>query len=241
MCNAAHKIRVWIPAGIVAGILLCLTACTSTPPPSSPPPPPPPPQAQQPPEESREQNSQSASQSGAEQAEQQTTGENAASGSQRSSPPNASRSSSEQNALQNKSSDQDQASPQLPSTNSQEEQLDGEFQRSLSKFDKRLERENAELGELTREQADSENEGGSSSENEDVFTGNAPFPPRVPDASGVPGSPGDQARIPPPDDVGDGQDDDIVARQLREAAEAETDPELREKLWEEYRAYKRNQ
>lgn len=33
-------------------------------------------------------------------------------------------------------------------------------------------------------------------------------------------------------------DDDIVARQLREAAENETDPELREKLWEEYRRYK---
>lgn len=32
--------------------------------------------------------------------------------------------------------------------------------------------------------------------------------------------------------------DDIVARQLREAAEKETDPELREKLWEEYRKYK---
>jgi hypothetical protein len=38
--------------------------------------------------------------------------------------------------------------------------------------------------------------------------------------------------------VGDGSDDDIVARQLREAAEKETDPELREKLWDEYRAYK---
>lgn len=34
------------------------------------------------------------------------------------------------------------------------------------------------------------------------------------------------------------QDDDIVARQLREAAVAETDPELRERLWEEYYAYK---
>ena len=32
--------------------------------------------------------------------------------------------------------------------------------------------------------------------------------------------------------------DDIVARQLREAAEKETDPELKEKLWEEYRKYK---
>ena len=33
-------------------------------------------------------------------------------------------------------------------------------------------------------------------------------------------------------------DDDIVARQLREAAEQETDPELRARLWEEYRHYK---
>ena len=56
-----------------------------------------------------------------------------------------------------------------------------------------------------------------------------------------PGSPGDKASLPPaPDDVSSGQDDDIVARQLREAAENETDPELREKLWDEYRDYKRN-
>ena len=33
-------------------------------------------------------------------------------------------------------------------------------------------------------------------------------------------------------------DDDVVARQLRRAAEQETDPELRKKLWEEYRKYK---
>ena len=33
-------------------------------------------------------------------------------------------------------------------------------------------------------------------------------------------------------------DDDVVARQLREAAEEETDPELKKKLWEEYRKYK---
>lgn len=35
-----------------------------------------------------------------------------------------------------------------------------------------------------------------------------------------------------------GHDDDIVARQLREAAENETDPELKEKLWKEYEDYK---
>jgi hypothetical protein len=43
-----------------------------------------------------------------------------------------------------------------------------------------------------------------------------------------------------PADIPDGRDDDIVARQLREAAMKETDPELREKLWEEYRQYKRS-
>jgi hypothetical protein len=41
-----------------------------------------------------------------------------------------------------------------------------------------------------------------------------------------------------PSNIPDGRDDDIVARQLREAAMKETDPELREKLWDEYRKYK---
>ncbi len=41
-----------------------------------------------------------------------------------------------------------------------------------------------------------------------------------------------------PADIPDGSDDDIVARQLREAAMKETDPELRERLWDEYRKYK---
>lgn len=41
-----------------------------------------------------------------------------------------------------------------------------------------------------------------------------------------------------PDDIPDARDDDIIARQLREAAMAESDPELREALWEEYRRYK---
>ena len=48
----------------------------------------------------------------------------------------------------------------------------------------------------------------------------------------------DLSRVPP--DVGDGSDDDIVARQLREAAMEENDPELRERLWDEYREYKRS-
>ena len=54
-------------------------------------------------------------------------------------------------------------------------------------------------------------------------------------------------RPPPPkrgdDDVAtelpDAKDDDIIARQLREAAMQETDPALKEKLWDEYRRYKK--
>ncbi|MEC7464343.1 MAG: hypothetical protein VX809_07000, partial [Pseudomonadota bacterium] len=36
-----------------------------------------------------------------------------------------------------------------------------------------------------------------------------------------------------------GNDDDIVLRQIREAAEKETDPVLKGKLWEEYRKIKK--
>jgi hypothetical protein len=46
-----------------------------------------------------------------------------------------------------------------------------------------------------------------------------------------PGTPGQGTSRPPR------EDEDVVARQLREAAEKETDPVLREKLWKEYEAY----
>lgn len=40
--------------------------------------------------------------------------------------------------------------------------------------------------------------------------------------------------------IPDGSDDDIIARRLRKAAEQETDPELKERLWQEYIEYKRS-
>ena len=55
-----------------------------------------------------------------------------------------------------------------------------------------------------------------------------------PSPGGGPGGDVAQARR----DMPDAKDDDVIARQLREAAENETDPELKEKLWEEYRRYK---
>ena len=50
--------------------------------------------------------------------------------------------------------------------------------------------------------------------------------------------PQDAAKYPPPKDIPSGNDDDVVARQLREAAMREPDPAVREKLWDEYRRYK---
>jgi hypothetical protein len=54
-----------------------------------------------------------------------------------------------------------------------------------------------------------------------------------------PGSPRSTANSSAPPGTPNGSDDDVVARQLREAAEKETDPELKKKLWEEYRKYKK--
>ncbi|HEY3785648.1 MAG TPA: hypothetical protein VGL55_10235 [Steroidobacteraceae bacterium] len=39
-------------------------------------------------------------------------------------------------------------------------------------------------------------------------------------------------------EVPDGSDDDIIARRLRRAAESETDPGLKGKLWKEYVDYR---
>lgn len=63
-------------------------------------------------------------------------------------------------------------------------------------------------------------------------------------AAAAPGAAGQgpttgQAGAPaPPAALPDPSGDDIVARQLREAAERERDPELRARLWDEYRRYR---
>lgn len=56
---------------------------------------------------------------------------------------------------------------------------------------------------------------------------------------GVNGGPSGEQRetFPVPDDIPSGGGDDVVARQIREAALREPDPVLRERLWDEYRRY----
>ncbi len=67
--------------------------------------------------------------------------------------------------------------------------------------------------------------------------GGAPTGPQgIPGAGGGQGAE-DEETFAPPEDIPSGRDDDIVARQLREAAMREPDPVLREALWDEYRRY----
>ena len=61
---------------------------------------------------------------------------------------------------------------------------------------------------------------------------------RMPEGSELAKNGAEGATPPVPEDIPDPQGDDIVAQQLREAAAAETDPDLRAKLWDEYRKYK---
>ena len=72
---------------------------------------------------------------------------------------------------------------------------------------------------------------GDDGDSQDVVTGRTPDGRRFE-------SPPPPEDLDIPEDIPSPQGDDIVAKQLREAAMAEQDPELREKLWEEYKRYK---
>jgi len=134
--------------------------------------------------------------------------------------------------------------------------LDGELSRGTGDFDQLILRERetirrtAKNGPGEGEEESPEEAGGGGSYGEGGGAGGQ-FPPMAGGGGGGQGGPGPipretyDADIPaqaavyaPPGDIPDGVDDDVVARQLREAAMREPDPKLREKLWEEYRRYK---
>ncbi len=132
--------------------------------------------------------------------------------------------------------------------------LDAELNAELGEFDERLLREQERVKAAKPPAAEGGGQGGAGSAAEDGRSGDLADSgePGVagepgengdlaapPAASGAAGGPGQQTTIKDqPKDVPDGSDDDVVARQLREAAQRETDPELKKKLWEEYRKYK---
>jgi len=141
------------------------------------------------------------------------------------------------------------------------EQLNG----SLSEFDERLLREQDRVKSRTpRTESAGGASGGSAGGGQTNGTDNGDAEKgRAADGRGQKGQTGDQAgkqsgkdkrtansetgtptksssnkKSTAPKDIPDGRNDDVIARQLREAAEKESDPELKKKLWDEYRRYK---
>lgn len=131
-------------------------------------------------------------------------------------------------------------------------ELDEELNESIAIFEaKILDARNEVIGSAPPPTASDEIPGvavlgGSSTEEPgDVFDANEPpefgeeviQQGRMPEGSEVAAVDGEPPAL-VPDDIPDPQGDDIVAQQLREAATAEKDPVLRDKLWEEYKRYK---
>jgi hypothetical protein len=132
--------------------------------------------------------------------------------------------------------------------------LDAQLERGAGDFDAIILQTEAEQREAAREQAAQNSStapggtagsGGAGAEESD-----SPYGEGMADAggystgggmggtSGGGGAPQNTAKYPPPGDIPSGNNDDVVARQLREAASREPDPAVREKLWDEYRKYK---
>lgn len=129
--------------------------------------------------------------------------------------------------------------------------LDAELRAGMGEFDEMLLQEQERIKAAAPYAADSSEQGGGQGGGADggAATGGAGQQATDSTDGSADGSseqqgagPGKQqhtSRAGTPADIPDGSDDDVVARQLREAAEKETDPELKKKLWEEYRKYKK--
>jgi hypothetical protein len=126
--------------------------------------------------------------------------------------------------------------------------LDGQLERSSGTFDDLILQERAHQRSTVKdapEQADAAETtegyggGGSSGDGPPMRGGGGGGGGGGKSRSGANGDfPQQAATFEAPDDIPLGDDDDVVARQLREAAMREPDPQLREKLWNEYRKYK---
>jgi len=143
------------------------------------------------------------------------------------------------------------ASAPIPAGAEQVGALNSELERKLREFDELMKR--AQI-EADKERAAIAAGGGRASGERDGRGGRLDAPPEdfgaggaaeessglgaSPDLSGETGQIDERFGGPSPVRMEPAGDDDIVARQLREAAERETDPVLREKLWAEYRNYK---
>jgi hypothetical protein len=122
--------------------------------------------------------------------------------------------------------------------------LDAQLEQGTGEFDTMiLEEQQQQQRQSTRErpvaQAGNGTAGGKGSGGQGDTAASGSYGGGIGGVSGGGGPlPGNTAKYPPPADIPSGDDDDVVARQLREAAMREADPAVREKLWDEYRKYK---
>ncbi|MFV0278638.1 MAG: hypothetical protein ACK5HY_15850 [Parahaliea sp.] len=124
--------------------------------------------------------------------------------------------------------------------------LDARLEQGTGEFDAMILEEQTAQRRAQRERPAPQSEQGSDSSG----GGSSPYGGDIADAGGYSTGggmggasrggqiPQNTAKYPPPGDIPSGDDDDVVARQLREAAMREPDPKVREALWEEYRKYK---
>lgn len=131
------------------------------------------------------------------------------------------------------------------------QQLDSKLDESFADFDALLLKEQEKLTQEQNEQGDLSGSasGGVSSGGYGYEEGGAyedaggdisiaSEEGETPQSGGSNPFPSDTTKADIPPDLVSTKGDDVIARQLREAALKEKDPELREKLWDEYRKYK---
>ena len=120
--------------------------------------------------------------------------------------------------------------------------LHRELDRKFAEFDKLMMTEREAVARQNNEiggsEANGAGPGGDESAQETAMADSGVESMSTSRSSGVPGTGHSDIPVEIPADIGSPQSDDIIARQLREAAMKEQDPALREKLWNEYRKYK---
>lgn len=258
----------WVISGAAAAVL-ALAGCMTQPPTPPPPPPQPLPQPESAQPSSPQPSPQQSSQQQATQSAPQASSQSHSSSSQQiqagqpQAPKDASATAKESRAgstapARTAATGSNAGAPPGGLTEAERKAaLDNRLQGSLKEFDQRLAREQAEL-QREREAADGGSSasggaaGGSESgdaadsgqgSKQDVGIAATPDAGSSSQNGGQPiaGRGGGANNLPIPADIPDGHDDDVVARQLREAAMQEKDPELRKRLWDEYREYKKKQ
>lgn len=189
---------------------------------------------------------------------EQTSPSNTDSATQKTSPQNTSSNNSDNNKSEQNSGAQKEAASTDASANltseEQAQQLDQQLDERFADFDRLLLREREFLNEKQKEQGEPQNNGSTGAaggEGLDGLEGLDGFDDIATDGSssqngnsstqqtaGQNSYPSTNTNINTPPDLVNSKGDDVIARQLREAAQKEKDPVLREKLWDEYRKYK---